>query len=93
MGKLFATILKTWLNTFLDVNGILNETQCVFLASYSTTDNIFVKHALIEYLRVRKLILYCAFIDFTKAFNNVWKVGLWGKLLSYIISAKILTIT
>ena len=55
-----------------------------FRASYSTTDNIFVIHALIEYLRVRKLKLYCAFIDFTKAFDNVWRVGLWGKLLSYL---------
>ena len=92
MGKLFTAMLNTRLNTFLEVNNILNETQCGFRASYSTTDNIFVIHALIEYLRVRKLKLFCAFIDFTKAFDNVWRVGLWGKLLSYNISGKILTI-
>ena len=92
MGKLFTAILNTRLNNFLEVNSILNETQCGFRASYSTSDNIFVLHALIEYLRVRKLKLYCAFIDFTKAFDNVWRVGLWGKLLSYNISGKILTI-
>ena len=92
MGKLFTVMLNTRLNTFLEVNNILNETQCGFRASYSTTDNIFVIHALIEYLRVRKLKLFCAFIDFTKAFDNVWRVGLWGKLLSYNISGKILTI-
>ena len=55
MGKLFTEILNTWLNTFLEVNSILNETQCGFRASYSTSDNIFVIHALIEYLRVRKI--------------------------------------
>ena len=92
MGKLFTAMLNTRLKTFLEVNNILNETQCGFRASYSTTDNIFVIHALIEYLRVRKLKLFCAFIDFTKAFDNVWRVGLWGKLLSYNISGKILTI-
>ena len=92
MGKLFTAILNTWLNTYLEVNSILNETQCCFRASYSTSDNIFVIQALIEYLRVRKLKLYCDFIDFTKAFDNVWRVSLWGKLLSYNISGKILTI-
>ena len=63
-----------------------------FRASYSTSDDIFVIHALFEYLRVRTLKLYCAFIDFTKAFDTVWRIGLWGKLLSYNISGKILTI-
>ena len=92
MGKLFIAMLNTQLNIFLEVNNILNETQCGFRASYSTTDNIFVIHPLKEYLRVRKLKLFCAFIDFTKAFDNVCWVGLWGKLLSYNISGKILTL-
>ena len=86
MGKLFTAMLNTRLNTFVEVNNILNETQCGFRASYSTIDNVFVIHALIKNLRVRKLKLFCAFIDFTKAFDNVWRVGLWEKLLSYNIS-------
>ena len=57
MDKLFTAILNTRLNTFLEVNSILNETQCGFRASYSTSDNVFVIHALIKYLRVRKLKL------------------------------------
>ena len=81
-GILFTAILNTWLYTFLEVNSILNESQCSFPASYSTSDNIFVIHALIEYLRVCKFKLYCAFIDFTDAFDNVSRVGRWGKLLS-----------
>ena len=85
-------MLNKRLNTFLLVNNILNETQCGFRASYSSTDNIFVMHAFIEYLRVRKLKLFCAFIDFTMTFDNVWLAGLWGKLLSYNISDKILKI-
>ena len=92
MGKMFTAILNTRLNTSIEVNSILNETQCGFRASYSTSDKIFVIHVLIEYLRVCKLKLYCAFIDFTKAFDNVWRVGLWGKLLSCNIYGKILKI-
>lgn len=92
MGKLFTAILNTRLNIFLEENNILNETQCGFRKSYSTLDNIFVIHAIVEYLRVRKLKVYCAFIDFQKAFDSVWRVGLWGKLLNANVSGKILII-
>ena len=92
MGKLFTAILNTRLNIFLEENSILNETQCGFRKSYSTLDNIFVIHAIVEYLRVRKLKVYCAFIDFQKAFDSVWRVGLWGKLLNANVSGEILTI-
>ena len=54
MDKLFTVILNIGLDTFLEVNSIPKESQCG-CASYSTSDNIFVIHALIEYLkRVRK---------------------------------------
>ena len=76
MGKLFTAILNTRLNTLQEVKSILNETQCGFRASYSTSDNIVVIHAHKEYLRDRKLKPYCAFIDLTKAFDNVWRVCL-----------------
>jgi hypothetical protein len=32
--------------------------------------------------------LYCAFIDFKAAFDNVWRIGLWKKMLKYGISGK-----
>ena len=49
-------------------------------------------HALTEYLRVRKMKLYRAFIDFQKAFDSVWRVGLWHKLIKSNVAGKILTI-
>ena len=70
----------------------MHENQCGFRANYSTSDNIFVIHCIIEYLRVRKLKTYCAFIDFQKAFDSVWSVGLWSKLLSVNVTGKIFNI-
>ena len=32
--------------------------------------------------------MYCAFIDFEKAFDSVWRIGLWQKLLSSNINGK-----
>ena len=92
MGKLFTALLNSRLNNYLEENNLLNETEAGFRASYSTADNIFVIHALTEYLRVRKMKLYCAFIDFQKAFDSVWRVGLWHALINSNVTGKILTV-
>ena len=68
MGKRFTAILNSRLNNYLEENNLLNETQAGVRSSYSTADNIFVIHALIEYLRVRRLKFHCAFM----AFDSVW---------------------
>ena len=36
--------------------------------------------------KANKLKLYYAFIDFSKAFDSVWRVGLWRKLLDISIN-------
>ena len=32
--------------------------------------------------------LFCSFIDFSKAFDSIWRVGLWKKLLASNINGK-----
>lgn len=66
MGKLF-TILNSRLNNYLEEDKLLNETLAGFRSSYSTADNKFN-----WILEGRKTKLYCAFIDFQKAFGSVW---------------------
>ena len=92
MGKLFTAILNKRLEIFIDANDLLNENQCGFRHGYSTCDNIFVIYSIIEYLKCRKMKLFCAFIDFQKAFDSVWRAGLWAKLLKYNITGKILKV-
>lgn len=36
------------------------------------------------YFKHKKKKLFCAFVDFKKAFDSVWRAGLWKKLLCYI---------
>ena len=36
--------------------------------------------------------LYCCFVDFSKAFDSVWRNGLLGKMKLYGISGKILSL-
>lgn len=88
-GKLFTAVLNLNLNNFLQYHNILEENQAGFRSGYSTADHIFTLYALTEILKNRNKKLYCSFIDFSKAFDSVWRVGLWMKLLGNSINGKI----
>ena len=81
LSKLFTSILYERLNKFSDDFLILNENQFGFRKGYSTTDSLFSLHLLFEILKCKRKKLYCCFIDFEKAFDKVWREGLWYKLL------------
>ena len=76
----------------LEDNRILNETQSGFRKEYSTIDNIMALYTLIEYYTSHKQKLFCCLVDFMKAFNSIWRVGLWQKLLKHWIEGKICNI-
>jgi len=88
LGKLFTAVLNIRLQKYADTNNIINDYQAGFRSGYSTTDNIFILHSLIQLQRNSKRKLYCAFIDLKQAFDTVWRAGLWQKLLSYNINGK-----
>ena len=67
---------------------IINGAQAGFRKGFSTSDNIFIIHCLINTLFSRKCKLFCAFIDFKGAFDNVWRAGLWKKLLDCNLNGK-----
>lgn len=56
--------------------------------NYSTIDHILTLHMLIELYKSTKRPLYCAFIDFEAAFDKVWRLGLWNKLVNSNINGK-----
>ena len=64
-GKLFTCIINSRLTELLDKN------QFGYRQGYSTIDNIFFLHILLELLKGTKKNMYCAFIDFEKAFDSV----------------------
>jgi hypothetical protein len=71
---------------------ILCEEQAGFRKHYSTTDHMFNLKCLIDmYLRCNKT-LFCAFIDYRKAFDSVDRCALWNKLLQYCIDGKMFKI-
>ena len=80
LGKLFTSIVNTRLNFFANEVTLIHENQAGFRKGYSTIDNIFVLHVLIELYFSFGKKLFCTFIDFRKAFDTVSRPDLWKKL-------------
>jgi len=68
------------------------EAQAGFRSEMSTSDNIFVLHGIITHMINQGKKLYCSFIDFSKAFDDVERKSLWYKLIQYGIRGKMMTI-
>ena len=87
MGKLFTSVLNFRLNNFLENYLLLHENQFGFRKEYSTIGRIFALHLIIELLRLKqKKTLFCGFIIFAKAFDNVWRPGLCSKLVKHSVN-------
>ena len=92
LGKLFTSILNHRISLLFEAANMLGEEQAGFRSNYSTTDNIFVLKSIIDiYLRNKKR-LYCAFIDYKKAFDLIDRSSLWYKMLKMGLRGKLFTV-
>lgn len=91
-GKLFTAVLNNRLNKYLENMNVLCEEQAGFRKQYSTTDHIFNLKCLIDLYLFRGKRLYCAFIDYKKAFDSINRTYLWQKLISNNIDGKMFKI-
>ena len=87
-AKLFSLILRNRLNTWCEGNEVLDEFQFGFRVDRSTSDSIFILHSLVQHVLKDSGKLYCAFIDYEKAFDTVIHEALWLKLVENGISCK-----
>ena len=92
LSKLFTSILNTRLNKYIEDNNILGKEQAGFRKNYSTTDHLFTLYGIIDILLSQRKRLYCAFLDFEKAFDKVDRAFLWQKLLVSNIKGKMLNV-
>ena len=81
LGKFFTSILNYRLNTFLEEHEILNKNQIGFRYGFRTSDHIPVLKTLIDFYKLHKKPLFACFIDFRKAYDIVWREGLFFELI------------
>jgi len=89
LGKLFTAVLNNRISKYLESNNLLGEEQAGFRSGYSTSDHIFTLYSIIKLYQQSKHRMYCAFIDYKKAFDLIDRASLWSKLLSHGIHGKI----
>ena len=70
----------------------LSDAQFGFRKDRSTVDAIYILQSIVQHVLNHKNRLYCAFVDLRKAFDSVYRNGLWLKLYKSGISGKMLQI-
>ena len=76
----------------INYNTTISDAQFGFKKNCSTVDALFVLTSVVQnYLNNNKR-LYCAFVDLKKAFDSVYRNGMWFKLYNCGIQGKLLRI-
>ncbi len=90
LGKIFNKCLNSRLQSMIEQDKKLADTQAAYRTEFSTIDQIFILKSLINKYTIRgKKKLFGCFVDFKKAFDSVWHNGLLFKLLDqYQIGGK-----
>ena len=92
IGKLFTSVLNTRLYSYLTSEDILGNEQAGFRPQHSTLDHIFALHILSKFYIDQKKQIFCAFVDYSKAFDFIDRVHLWTKLLASNVNGKVFNI-
>ena len=93
-GKLFCLIINERIERYLENNNLLIKEQAGFRKQSRTTDHIFILKKIVDdVISKRNGRLYSCFVDFNKAFDNIWhdalllklnKIGITGRCFSVI---------
>ncbi|CAL4108263.1 unnamed protein product, partial [Meganyctiphanes norvegica] len=89
IGKLFTSVLNSRLYSYLTNENILGNEQAGFRPKHSTLDHIFALHILSKSYIDQNKQLFCAFVDYSKAFDFIDRTYLWQKLIASDINGKV----
>ena len=80
MGKIFAGILERRLSSWCEQKKIFEQEQAGFRKGRTTTDHVFTLAEIIRRRKNERKPTFCCFLDIRKAYDTVWRNGLWNKL-------------
>ena len=83
ISKIYAFMLNERVEKWSNENNIKRPEQIGFEKRARPADHLFVLKTLIDTYKGAKRKLYTCFVDFQKAFDSVWRAGLFYKLLKY----------
>ena len=92
MAKLFALMIKHRLEEKVVENKLIGDYQIGFKKGTRPADHLLLLKGIIDnYLHSGKKVFAC-FIDFEKAYDNIWREGLYYKLLKSGINTNMVNI-
>ena len=92
LATLSTSVINQRLLSCSKDNNISTYAQFGFKPGYGTRDAIFVIHGLVTKLLSNKKRLYCCFIDYAKAFDNIDRVKLWRNIIKAGVTGKVLPV-
>ena len=92
ISKLFTLLMNNLLNAFFDTNNTNHFNQLGFRKGFRPADHVFTLKTLIDQTFYNKEDLFVCFVDFKKAYDTVWRNGLYLKLLKNGVSKKFVRI-
>ena len=87
-GKVLGKILNDRMRSITE--GRIMEEQVGFRPGRGCMENVFVIRQLAEKMLERGKRLYAAFLDLDKAYDRVWRTGLWEALKQYGVEGRLL---
>ena len=92
LGNLFNRVIHSRLLKFINNMFLISENQIGFKAKNRTVDHLFSLKTTIDQYKTKKKKVFAAFIDLRKAFDTIWRVGLFYKLLKSHMSKQLFNI-
>ena len=88
LGKLYCRVIKNRLNSFLEARGMIHEGQAGFRNARGCVDHLFALSQLVQGRLRENKPTYVFFLDIEKAYDSVWRDGLWWKLWNKGVTGK-----
>ena len=81
LAKVLATLINERLDEWCTKNSIICKEQIGFEKKSRPADHLFVLKTLVDSYNSKNKKIYACFVDFRKAFDCVWRTGLFFKLI------------
>ena len=92
VGKLFASIIERRLSKWCETNRIFEQEQVGFRPGSTTVHQIFTFAEITRKRKNKHQPTYCCFLDIRKAYDTVWREGLWKKLEAIGVNEKLVKV-
>ena len=90
VGKIFAGILERRLSRWCEQKKIFAQEQAGFRKGRTTTDQILTLAEIIRRRKNERKPTFCCFLDIKKAYDTVWRDGMWTKLTEAGVDGKMM---